>query len=92
MGGMAYYQDVLLELEDIRSMIKHNDPENVDLEKIRGFLGYVRSNLEVLSGLKRPDAFSLKNLEDGMVQITIRMIIPKEEAEDHVKKLWVDQE
>lgn len=89
---MAYYQDHVTELERIRAAIKHNDPENVDLDHIRGFLGLIRWDLEVLGSLKRPDSYILRQLDGGLTEITIVMTYERGEAEDVVQKLWLDLE
>lgn len=87
---MGYHQDNLRELEDIRSMIKHMDPEQVDLERIRGFLGYVRWDLEVLASLRRPDTYTLQRLPEGMAKVTVSILVPDEDAEQLVQKLWAE--
>jgi hypothetical protein len=80
------------ELENIRSRIKHADPEQVDLDDIRGTLGRVILDLQVLESLHHPTSFRLKQVEDGLVRVTIKMKLDPSEAEDMIEKLWLQSD
>jgi hypothetical protein len=87
---MPYYQDNVQELENIRALIKHADPAEFDLYRIRDFLGYIQGDLEMLASLRRPDSLTLKRCEDGLTEITITIIADEMYAEDTIRKLWLE--
>ncbi len=89
---MTYYQSRVQAIEDLRSVLKHSDPDNVNLSDIRGTLGYIIADLQVLDSLRRPDSFTISRIsEDGVLKskVEIIMIVEEEEAEDMVQKLWL---
>jgi hypothetical protein len=91
---VTYYQSRIDAINDIRSRIKHVDPENINLDDIRDTLGYIISDLEVLASLKRPDSFKLTRVsEDGMLmtKVEIQMMLDEAGAEDMIRKLWLEE-
>jgi hypothetical protein len=87
---MGHYQHRISDLEEIRSQIKHLEPGQVDLERIRGFLGWIRWDLEVLAMLRRPDTYTLQDQHDGTTAVTITIVTETSEAEDLVRSLWLE--
>jgi hypothetical protein len=89
---VTYYQSRIQDIENIRAILKHSDPSTVDLTDIRGTLGYIISDLQVLDSLRRPDVFKLSRVSDDgimMNKIEITMLLDDEEAEDMMRKLWL---
>jgi hypothetical protein len=87
-----YYQDRITQAESIRSQIKHVNPEHISLSDIRDFLGFVIQDLEVLAALKRPDSYTLQRLPDLITRVTIQMDLDDDQAQDLVRKLWLELE
>jgi hypothetical protein len=87
---MPYYNDAITRLDDIRSTIKHVDPGQINLSNIRDSLGSIRQDLEILAFLKRPNSYNLEQQDDGTTKITITMILDRDEADEVVKKLWIE--
>lgn len=87
---MPYYRDTVNDIESIRSTLKHVDPEKIDLADIRDRLGPIVADLEVLMSLRRPHSYKLTWMEDGLVEIEIKMQLDQGTADDMVRKLWLE--
>jgi hypothetical protein len=85
-----YWRTRAQDVEDIRSTLKHVDLEDISLPDIRDRLGPIVSDLQTLQSLRRPKSYKLTQLDDAVVQVEIIMELDQDDAEDMVRKLWLE--